>query len=509
MAGGQGSGVIAPGDTGDLKGSFGAVLRNPVLAEIPSQSGATVHGFEVFAGKGLCFDSDVLAGVAATLSKALDSAQLAEGALDVFSGVLISEWAELERDAWTRRRALSDAGTLAQDYPTPQQIEWMHSLRRSVSELKNRVGKLSVRAESIREVVRMAIQEYERSDTRVSEVWGNTTLTWSDPFVYQFVPRPGKCGEQLGRGTRFGTALYDSSWRLYQYLFPALESKVNTAVYGALLPFLTDVKRMEWFQPSRKPDFRPAWQTISQVKPQILRTPSDLFASFISLYKGEDKDKIQVTKMTDHDGTVRWVALIPGTQEWGPYGKDSAMHLGSALDTLAGDESDGIRAVDAALKAAGVSPQDPIVLFGHSQGGLIASAIASLPTYQSRYNVKAVVTSESPVPNLKMPSSVTTLNIENNKDGVPKLDGKITRGNGNHVTVRGDVTTPEEGGPHDVEVAADVYAQANQNSMKVQDVSERISSYLWRPGAKVETSLYETPFGEYPQLLRARRPGSN
>ncbi len=105
------------------------------------------------------------------------------------------------------------------------------------------------------------------------------------------------------------------------------------------------------------------------------------------------------------------------------------------------------------MDEAGIRPGQPVMLTGHSQGGIIAATLAADPDFRARYDVESVVTAGSPVARFDIPPSVSVLALEHDQDVVPMLDGRENRDRPNVLSVGRDiepseltVTTPHTGG---------------------------------------------------------------
>ena len=89
----------------------------------------------------------------------------------------------------------------------------------------------------------------------------------------------------------------------------------------------------------------------------------------------------------------RWIVYSAGTADFGvtpatePYDTTSNVHMVAASAGLPVVDGGGERAIRQAMDQAGVAPGDPILLVGHSGGGL---AIANLAADPSRNVVAAV-----------------------------------------------------------------------------------------------------------------------
>ena len=71
------------------------------------------------------------------------------------------------------------------------------------------------------------------------------------------------------------------------------------------------------------------------------------------------------------------------------------------------------------MRAAGVRPDDPVLLVGHSQGALDAVRLAQ----RGGFDVRGVVTLGGPTGQLVLPDDVPELSVEHEEDPVPSLAG--------------------------------------------------------------------------------------
>ncbi len=149
---------------------------------------------------------------------------------------------------------------------------------------------------------------------------------------------------------------------------------------------------------------------------------------------GVPEATITVQRLPRADGTATWVVAIPGTQSAGLTGP-SPTHNGTNAHLVAGRPDAMSQAVLAAMAGAGVGRDEPVLLVGHSQGGMVAATVAAA----GGYAVRAVVTAGSPdVPRI-LPPGVAHVALVNDKDGVPALDGEpdSRRGGADLVVVDG------------------------------------------------------------------------
>ena len=149
---------------------------------------------------------------------------------------------------------------------------------------------------------------------------------------------------------------------------------------------------------------------------------------------------IEVQSFEGPDGDARHVVYLPGTDDMTtlPWTQDDDVRdLGANL-MLVGDAptayGDGVLA---ALEQAGVGPDEPVLLAGHSQGGLqAAQLLGSLGAADHGYSVTHVVTAGSPVAHLgPFPPGSHVLSLEQQGDVVPLLDGAANPDSPEHLTL--------------------------------------------------------------------------
>lgn len=156
-------------------------------------------------------------------------------------------------------------------------------------------------------------------------------------------------------------------------------------------------------------------------------------------YEGAD-GTVSVRRVDHPDGARSWVVTIPGTQDWSPVAGDNPADLTSDLALMAGRADDATAAVVAALAQSGIGRDEPVLLAGHSLGGMVAVGIAADPLLAARYTFAGVLTAGSPVGSMTLPADVQALHLEHPHDDVPALDGGPNPDASNRVTVTRDLT---------------------------------------------------------------------
>lgn len=157
-----------------------------------------------------------------------------------------------------------------------------------------------------------------------------------------------------------------------------------------------------------------------------------------------------IIKTTYSDGTCSYQVILPGTQQW-TAGKSNPQDLLTNLQANAGASDDYSQLVIAAMTKAGIKSTDPVCIYGHSQGGIVATNLTANAQVRARFNIVATATAGSPTGNSVIPSGTQYLSMENADDVVPSLDGKAPVSATNRTNV---VTVHQGNDQHDQRVYA-------------------------------------------------------
>lgn len=163
--------------------------------------------------------------------------------------------------------------------------------------------------------------------------------------------------------------------------------------------------------------------------------PADVLHAVADLAADAPPGTLGIQRLDRVDGSRSWIVLIPGTQSWRWRGRRTPLDLGSNVALAGGALSDSARAVLAAMDAAGIGPEEEVLLAGHSQGGMAAMALAASAAVAARHRITAVATAGSPVAHLDVRRGTSVLSVEHAGDVVPRLDARSTRDRPEHVTV--------------------------------------------------------------------------
>ncbi|WP_402463146.1 hypothetical protein [Isoptericola aurantiacus] len=209
---------------------------------------------------------------------------------------------------------------------------------------------------------------------------------------------------------------------------------------------------------------------------------------------------IAVQEVTHADGSTSWTVLVPGTQAL--LSRTNPFDGSTDLDLMAGATADVAEGVVQALAAAGAAPGEPVVLVGHSLGGLTATALACSPVFRRRHPVGGVVTAGAPTATFRTPPGVPVLHLENTEELVSPLDGRSGAENpatADRVTVSrdlGDSRDPADRAAsssiaraHSVPTHLRTLEQATAlGSVQVDGVVDRLDDLL--AGEHAETRYY-------------------
>lgn len=175
---------------------------------------------------------------------------------------------------------------------------------------------------------------------------------------------------------------------------------------------------------------------------------ADVLSAVGALYPegGGALGTVGVQRLERPDGSRAWVVAIPGTQTGGLGWGANPMDMATNLRVMAGAADDGTELVARALAQAGVRRGEPILLAGHSQGGMVAMALAGSASFAARYDVAAVLTAGSPVAGQVVPPTTPVLHLEHRQDLVPALDGRPSPALSNRTTAVRDLRVSADPG---------------------------------------------------------------
>lgn len=202
-----------------------------------------------------------------------------------------------------------------------------------------------------------------------------------------------------------------------------------------------------------------------------------------------DKETGEVSMAVVGNPPTGVIVNIPGTEKWGPGAGDNPMDLtGNAEQAGSGGWSAGSQATADAIAQLyadnDIPPGTPLMLNGHSQGGMVASSLAANEDFAAQYNLTNVMTYGSPVDNYSVPSSVNQLNLQHGGDAVPRIDlGGLALGPGGGGSDGATNITLDSPGAHPFDFGTNHSGAEYQNSVQtqLQDPNSTLSQYSQDP----------------------------
>lgn len=207
---------------------------------------------------------------------------------------------------------------------------------------------------------------------------------------------------------------------------------------------------------------------------------------------------IEIQTLDPGTDGVRHIVYLPGTDDIAtlPWAQDGDVRdAGTDLLSAAGHQTAYQQGILQAMTQAGIGPHDPVLLVGHSLGGMDAAAILG---HGSDFNVTNVVTAGAPTAQVDgFPAGSHVLSLEHHGDLVPMLDGAPNPDSVEQVTVTfedgpGGVVDAHGYG-HYLAGAAAVDGSADP-SVQEQLASLHAHGFLGAPGAPgagVETHVFQ------------------
>lgn len=204
-----------------------------------------------------------------------------------------------------------------------------------------------------------------------------------------------------------------------------------------------------------------------------------LLAGIESLGGDGSEGRVRVIEIAAADGATTWVVQVPGTHggwfEGGPIPMDWPANVSLMLGATAGSKVAAARALELA-QTGRAGPRDRVVLAGHSQGGIVAAALASDPSFTRGHPVSHVVTAGSPIDDFPIPGSTQVLSLQHHTDPVHALDVSPPPDRRSWTTVEAEA--PIDVGAH-LTLGAHALSTYRATASRV-DRSDDVSLRQWR-----------------------------
>ncbi|NUU19277.1 hypothetical protein HP550_18665 [Cellulomonas humilata] len=295
---------------------------------------------------------------------------------------------------------------------------------------------------------------------------------------------------------------------------------VRSAAPGRQIPRLRPVQDAAGLLSGLLPPAGPTALLVRARPPQlpVPRTTAGVLANVGRSYQdgtetglaGTPTGVISVQQLTHPDGTRAWIVEIPGTESWLPNDV-TPLDLTTDLRLLAALSDDVTDAVLDSMRRAGIRADEPVMLAGHSLGGMVAVSVAA--AVGSTYTVRAIATAGSPDLPRSAPAGVEVRHYRHTGDAVPQLDGTpdTTAGRVTVVTRDLDVTggppVPDPVGAHAIAryvETADVADRELAGSPGLRAFDAAVADVLGPPGTTGVTRQFQAT--RDPALVAAQPP---
>ncbi|RJQ78005.1 hypothetical protein D5S17_13845 [Pseudonocardiaceae bacterium YIM PH 21723] len=174
-------------------------------------------------------------------------------------------------------------------------------------------------------------------------------------------------------------------------------------------------------------EYGTAPQNMSQVVGDLAQRDNDQGRGYSVTARDNTTSNLDVRRLTGNGSAVSWIVNIPGTRRWSLHAGACANDLGANLHAMSGDTSALEQSIQLALIEAGVGIGEPVLLAGHSQGGLTALRAAE-GLRDAGYSVTHVLAVGAPSGYAPVPRHVKVLSLVNEMDVVPRLAHRAVTG---------------------------------------------------------------------------------
>jgi hypothetical protein len=204
---------------------------------------------------------------------------------------------------------------------------------------------------------------------------------------------------------------------------------------------------------------------------------------------------IEIQTVTGADGQTVHIVNLPGTDDlttlpW--TADDDVRDMGTNLGLIAGTTDDYQQGILEAMAQAGIGMDEPVLIVGHSQGGMEAVAILAA---DSGFTITDVVTAGSPTTQVgDLPPGSNVLSLEQYGDLVPLLDGEPNRPSLQQTTVLVDAHPAsgiEAHHDYDVYVAAADAADHSSHPSVVSSIQSLHAHGFLGSGSHVTSQVFQ------------------
>ncbi|QWW19486.1 alpha/beta hydrolase [Schaalia sp. 19OD2882] len=247
-------------------------------------------------------------------------------------------------------------------------------------------------------------------------------------------------------------------------------------------------------------------------KPQMRRlaapqTLGDLAADIDDLYWALSHGQpVKVVRVGTPDQR-RWLVALPGTEHFDapstPNPADTETNIRESLGLPSAMRVGLVSAIHDAMDLDGVPPgqrhKEPVLICGHSQGGMIAVGLAADLPEVAGVDVQAILAMGAPARRFRIRPDVTMVAVEHDQDVIPSFDGSPARAPDHRIVVGRRLVRPRRD-PLYYAHSSSTYTETVKQLERKVDVApwgrlasavERLRSFLPRDGEPTRVTVHD------------------
>lgn len=203
----------------------------------------------------------------------------------------------------------------------------------------------------------------------------------------------------------------------------------------------------------------------------------------------------------------RWLVSMPGTDHLTADSvanpADIETNIREVLNVPSAIRVGVVKAVHRAMRADGVLPErwasEPVMVCGHSQGGMVATALAAADPGEVGLDVRGVLTLGSPSRRFVIRDDVTMVSVVHDQDVIPSTDGTPQRVRDHRVSVGRRLVRPRQGAlyyAHSSSTYTETVRQVERKTTvapwgKVPEAVQTLQAFLPGEGEPTRVSIAE------------------
>ena len=206
---------------------------------------------------------------------------------------------------------------------------------------------------------------------------------------------------------------------------------------------------------SQEPPERPSRQGRPKARLRRTDPPSslaDMCADIDDMYWAMTAGTTLKITRVGEGGARRWLVSLPGTAHTDFATDENPADMESNTREMIGLESAMrlglVEAVHDAMIRDGVAEDElcaqPVLICGHSQGGIVAVALAAMDPAQAGLDVQAILATGTPGRRRRIRPEVVMVSVAHDQDVIPSMDGAPDRFPDHRVGVRRTLVRPKK-----------------------------------------------------------------